>query len=531
MSTSHRPLAIRLLAISTGAALCVVAIALAPRVAAWPAEEPIAWHTVESPDSIGAVTALDAVSDDDVWMATIRNTSGASIYRRQNGPWEEQVYYDNRGIDDMVMLSADEGWFVGYDFSVSSFSFRPLAVHYRSGTFDVKLVQPEGWLFGVDAVAWDAVWAVGGQGMGPGGEFTKGMVLRWQNDQWRTEATVDGQALVDIDMVTADEGWAVGTRGALLHYAAGRWTPVEAPTKTSDLRLSGIQMLSGSEGWAVGDASRLLHHRAGAWEVVATDLKGSLRHVRPLSPTDAWAVGTTGEAPLGEVSPGVIARLRDGAWAAVTPPAGTGSLYALDMLGPELGWAGGEALGENVVAPGLVLRYGPPLPTPTPTATPEGIAVYEGLYGSSFEVSSFVTGTLRCPQYGAGWWLGANEAFWKRYEEIYPDAGRSVTDTLKVYTRFRGVLSPPGNYGHLGQYRHAIRVIELLDMVKVTRCPLPDFTPPPTTPGTPVPPTEAAKTGTPTVRTTPATRTGTPTVERPVVPLYLPRVVWDAGGG
>src|SRR3990170_2267745 len=72
-----------------------------------------AWQRVESPVD-GPVTALDATSADDLWLAAIQYTTGTAIYRRRAGAWEEKVYYDDRGFDDLQMLSPDEGWFVGF---------------------------------------------------------------------------------------------------------------------------------------------------------------------------------------------------------------------------------------------------------------------------------------------------------------------------------------------------------------------------------------------------------------------------------
>lgn len=142
--------------------------------------------------------------------------------------------------------------------------------------------------------------------------------------------------------------------------------------------------------------------------------------------------------------------------------------------------ANGPGQVQSAEGRSLPPAHGAPLATETPTSTPEGPAVYEGIYGAMFEVSEFVTGTLRCPGHGAGWWLVPNEEFWDRFKALYPDPHPfppPIPDM--VFTRFRGLLSPPGRFGHLGAYEHEVRVVELLAMVKIEACPPLDLTPPP----------------------------------------------------
>jgi hypothetical protein len=137
--------------------------------------------------------------------------------------------------------------------------------------------------------------------------------------------------------------------------------------------------------------------------------------------------------------------------------------------------------GEWVAPVGRAVQQWP-TSTPGPSPTPEPVREYAGIYGAGFEVSSFVTGTLLCPGYAVGWWLWPDKAFVDRFEALYPPEADPPNDYQRVYTRFRGALTPPGHYGHLGSYARQVTVVELLEMVRIDHCPLPDGPPMPPPP-------------------------------------------------
>jgi hypothetical protein len=100
---------------------------------------------------------------------------------------------------------------------------------------------------------------------------------------------------------------------------------------------------------------------------------------------------------------------------------------------------------------------------------------FGGLYGAAFEASVFREGYGHCPAHGGGWWLEPNRDFLDRYDEL--TSGRSPfeqpyggTTTYIVETRFVGRLSPPGSYGHLGDYSRQVDVLELQHMTDTDLC-------------------------------------------------------------
>ena len=99
---------------------------------------------------------------------------------------------------------------------------------------------------------------------------------------------------------------------------------------------------------------------------------------------------------------------------------------------------------------------------------------YHGTYRAGFEVSSFISGTASCGGDDA-WWLSADAAtgFDERYRAaIAAQSGMPAgyTDYAPVETTIRARLSPPGRYGHLGAYRHAITVTAVLAVSPTLRC-------------------------------------------------------------
>jgi len=151
-----------------------------------------------------------------------------------------------------------------------------------------------------------------------------------------------------IQMVTADEGWAVG--GGILHYQHGRWTKVEG--LDSSYTFNAIYMVDKDEGWVVGQTSSnsfkglILHYQHGQWQRESLPANSYILHdVQMTSASEGWAVGGMAE---GGTHFGQLLRYSGGKWAAVDCPADV-PLRAIQMLAVDEGWAVGDA--------GTILHY------------------------------------------------------------------------------------------------------------------------------------------------------------------------------
>ncbi len=99
---------------------------------------------------------------------------------------------------------------------------------------------------------------------------------------------------------------------------------------------------------------------------------------------------------------------------------------------------------------------------------------FEGYYASGFEVSSFVPceGTEPNPGYVPGYWLNGTTDFYDQYYALVQSSEFDQNSGyLSVYVRFKGDISPSGNYGHLGAYEREVTVTELLEMSVEGTCP------------------------------------------------------------
>ena len=75
---------------------------------------------------------------------------------------------------------------------------------------------------------------------------------------WSTVSSPTTNDLYSVFMVSASDGWAVGSWGTILHYTGGSWS-LYATSPTTD-HLYSVFMVSASDGWAVGDYGTILHY-------------------------------------------------------------------------------------------------------------------------------------------------------------------------------------------------------------------------------------------------------------------------------
>lgn len=116
----------------------------------------------------------------------------------------------------------------------------------------------------------DAGWAVGCLTGGLGEHLAhpeKALVEQYIQGRWQQAASFASSSgayycLHGIALVSANEGWAVGSDGLIVHGLHGVWTRIASPTGQT---LNSIVMLSPTEGWAVGDQGTILHYVHGSW--------------------------------------------------------------------------------------------------------------------------------------------------------------------------------------------------------------------------------------------------------------------------
>jgi len=203
-----------------------------------------------------------------------------------------------------------------------------------------------------------------------------GTILHYSGGVWQESASPASGWLKGIVMVSANEGWAVG-KYTTLHYSGGNWQ--EPPRLTSNT-LNSVSMVSADEGWAVGGGGTILHYSTEVWQAVSSPISNTLNAVFMVSADDGWAVGVDGtilhysgdiwqELPsptsntLNSVSMvsadegwavgwgGTMLHYSGGNWQAA-PSRTTSTLRSVFMVSADEGWAAGGDWAEHVL-----LRY------------------------------------------------------------------------------------------------------------------------------------------------------------------------------
>lgn len=173
-----------------------------------------------------------------------------------------------------------------------------------------------------------------------------------------------GISLNNLQMLSSDEGWAVGARdtsnsseSVILHYIHGKWTA--SRDVFPNVHLTSISMLSSTDGWASGSAMNagsainggtsvtavLLHYSGGRWISVQAPGYGEIDSLTMLSPYDGWAIQyamPTADSPQLRTA---LLHYNGTAWSIADT--GGMTLTGLAMLSPSEGWATGQ---DGVIA-------------------------------------------------------------------------------------------------------------------------------------------------------------------------------------
>ncbi len=280
---------------------------------------------------------------------------GDTNYAWQNGM---KSYADSRGntyVNSLQMLSPNEGWAVGYAYNRSNnpsslFSFNfggqfGSVLHYTGGHWQPVTIPDVPELSRVDMVSPEEGWAVG----------AGATMLHFSGGNWTKVTTfnglsnTNGVSFNDVYILSAADGWVVGERGGsnpaatiILHYTGGQWQVSDAPAVGA---LRAIAMVSSSEGWAVG-SDAILHYQKGQWQqAFAPQFDGYEARIQMVSASEGWASAGYNH----------VLHYQDGQWKKVEV-APQIQVYDLSMASANVGWAVGESTNSGSLT-SAVVRY------------------------------------------------------------------------------------------------------------------------------------------------------------------------------
>jgi Putative zinc-finger len=339
------------------------------------------------PANIGELTKVVMVSPTEGWAINPRKlpsechtstpSPGTALLHYQNGSWVEvQTPYSSKScssIEDIVMLSVDEGWAEGISLDPSQWE-RTFVLHYTHGVWqDAKvnyLVVNGGPFLTFNS---KDIWIIGGispltEDVPYNTEFNgETLVLHYDGTTW-TRITDPklwhilglgswGTSTNDLTIYGADLNIRTcpdNLNCTFLHYDGHIWSEIQRP----DMIFTNISFPNSTpgEGWATGcrgtepNCTYFTHFHDGRWDtpVQVTVAQDFIRSIDMLSPTEGWALGT-----------GQILHYSNGTWTVdwqQSAKVSAGHLYSIAMVSPTEGWAVGAAT-DKANAPALIMHY------------------------------------------------------------------------------------------------------------------------------------------------------------------------------
>jgi hypothetical protein len=227
-------------------------------------------------------------------------------------------------LEGVAAISDTDAWAVG-DGARPGTYYRPLALHWDGLSWSRVPSPPVNqnnnyFLYDVDAVASDDVWAVGVSQPGTGQQTNSTFIEHWDGVSWQIVPSpnfgTDANELWSVAAISTADVWAVGrhypfsltsTSTLVEHWNGTEWSIVPSPDlQTYDI-LFGVDGVSATDIWAVGAAGTqggtigvplALHWAGSTWDVVPAPKVPGMQStgfagVKMASANDAWAVGSS----------------------------------------------------------------------------------------------------------------------------------------------------------------------------------------------------------------------------------------------
>lgn len=348
----------------------------------------------------GAQQGLYAVgmsSPTDGWAMGGKNQGSsqepAYVLHYTNGHWVHVEAPILTGINVIKMLSPTDGWAVGNG-----------VYHYDGSSWQAVKLPVSSYFFTLSAVSPSDIW-IAGDGLDGG----HSLILHYDGTSWRQQLSpdlLDNFAIYDISMLSADDGWAVGSAtsnnssdsngnvtstGAILRYLRGSW---HIMTTLPNHELRAVSMSSATNGWIGGSVQTIsstypyvnghpqqtvsslpvtLHYTSGQWrEVPFPDIggvpaSGTVNHITMVSTTDGWMFIPLENQVLDPdnatyLQPSIF-HLAQGRWVQVKMPLIQGrriaDVAATTFVGPNEFWGVGDAVWWTGIPSGPSEGYQP----------------------------------------------------------------------------------------------------------------------------------------------------------------------------
>ncbi|MCC6906791.1 MAG: hypothetical protein IT430_02510 [Phycisphaerales bacterium] len=293
------------------------------------------WELVPTPDvgnSVTRLTGVSALSPDDAWAVGIwRNDPvgyGPLAVRWNGAAWSLVDLPDTSHLGTSPQTTGVDAapngdvWVVGYLTTPYPTNNLPLVLRWRGNSWnyvDTVTLRPQtvypfgprgGFLYEVDAVTADDIWAVGlAAGYGDASATSVPLAAHWDGSDW-TDIEVPLVAnrhheLTDVVAIASDDVWAVGDYrnvagpflGVTYHWDGQSWSHVDSPVE--HMGSSGLDDIAASgpnDVWALGggDGAVVLKHWNGSQWSLRQPPPNSGGSIAAVGPDDVWVSGWYG---------------------------------------------------------------------------------------------------------------------------------------------------------------------------------------------------------------------------------------------
>jgi hypothetical protein len=257
------------------------------------------------------LTSISMTLPDDGWIiGSNADATSSVLLHLVAGHWQlvaiSVLQAANAYFESLSMLSATEGWIIAYLAKSATGQPNPILLHLHNG-FWSAVTMPFAGPDAILAMSPDDAWVA--SSTEPAG--ATGLFFHYDQGKWTSVLLPPGMNILYLHRNGPDDAWATGvvtsssTTGygqspALLHFNGTSWSSDSLDGLQNPAQE--LQMLSADEGWAVGTTggppgysrvALLQHYVAGTWQAVALP-SAPLADITSFtceSPDDCWALG------------------------------------------------------------------------------------------------------------------------------------------------------------------------------------------------------------------------------------------------
>jgi ribosomal protein L40E len=277
------------------------------------------WSNVTSPTTAN-LEDIFMLGDTEGWAV-----GGAGTIIRWNGvewsTWSSPLDSGD-SIYSIHMVNANNGWAIGANWTHSGY---PIFLTFGEGVilhwngvnwvkYDTGLDMNGKIPLSLSMIDANNGWAVG-ENYSPfiiiGGTPDPFPIWRWNGIAWSNMTGPTTTVPNSVCMADANNAWAVGGIGMIIHCSGSNWSNYTSPTKAN---LLSVCMVNATSGWAAGAGGTILRYENYQWKNFTSPTTQTLFSTYQKSNTNGWAVGYNGTIVRTDFDPPTTNKDYDGQW-------------------------------------------------------------------------------------------------------------------------------------------------------------------------------------------------------------------------